>query len=1058
MANNPYEPNVATAGNPYEPSSKGSTNPYDPDVMSTKPQVESATIPELDEASKAKPFYEDILDALDYAGNASRSFIVGAKTKRGALPLLSQALKGNLKTSVGDFKTAFNVPTFDKGEGFDSGDVKDVAIDLGIGIATDPLSYVSGGISGLSKLFGVGKSLGKAGGIAQQAVKTIGKDTPENIAKLASRTAKVKTATQATVGGLVGAGASGPIREGDEYTDTETMNDIVKKIMYTAGGAFAGPAIAAGGKYALGKLRKGTDAIYDDYIKKSRGFEKASEIAEIAKPALDKVNAIARSIVARREKSLQGLSPSEQVLTGEIMHQHKNIATGARNQMLKEEYRKTVAEVGEKFSEEDFHKMIKQLDLESYDVNKIKNYVPESLFYEITEKANKVAVDAFETNSQQLSDRVIDAVGKLREANRKIISDYNLVQKADTVGLEFHIDDVYRKQLKDVYDVVGKGARKSEYIPFNMAKGTGYTSKGEIYNPFNLPAHKAFSDDSKFNKIEELRAALDNSVAGRRKQLAEELSYIKNNIRNNKGIRNSMSDKARARAQADIDSLKNEAISAADPIAKSIETTSEGLRKSYEMYAKNTAYKHLPEFERAAIDDFFKIRNAPVGKATAMVERGLKNFDRFNSWMKVNMLGASTTWLRTNYFDNLTRVYVEEGIIPAAVMSVKSAPLINRLSKIGRDVIEHTSPSRKGLADITNDMMLDASNRGIISNKMFDDIMRPDNNAVEMLYRGLSKSGVKEARDIFGTMARPVTAFLEHTTMRMGQNMEAIARLRTYNNNIKFIKETFKNLTDDQVRDVAADITKKVFFDYNKVTEFERAVMKRAFPFWSFYSKNLPYWLDKISTPVGVSRLSKIEKARRAVGEEPTAEQREEMGDYQMGAGPRAVEPNRYVSFPYQSHLDAFRSIAPMDVAGMITEKLSPAIKTPVELLTNKDMFTGGKLYPSTNINESGDIVPIPKFGGSRWGMATGLVKEPEPGRLETSSNLFQGGEKIVNTLVPNMLGTIPLYRTINRLRRGGNPVLLDPATYLPISEFEISPEAAEFQRKRKQMKKYVGE
>lgn len=139
----------------------------------------------------------------------------------------------------------------------------------------------------------------------------------------------------------------------------------------------------------------------------------------------------------------------------------------------------------------------------------------------------------------------------------------------------------------------------------------------------------------------------------------------------------------------------------------------------------------------------------------------------------------------------------------------------------------------------------------------------------------------------------------------------------------------------------AALSVKKHLFDYADLTDFERNVMKRIFPFYTWTRKNLPLQLEAIikqpQKAVGFEKLRKSFEKVSGVTEEDKALMPEWAKKRQPFWLPTKGKEKRY--FPTESWIplaDIQKLERPADVIG---ELLSPLVKIPIEMKMNRIFY-----------------------------------------------------------------------------------------------------------------------
>ena len=140
--------------------------------------------------------------------------------------------------------------------------------------------------------------------------------------------------------------------------------------------------------------------------------------------------------------------------------------------------------------------------------------------------------------------------------------------------------------------------------------------------------------------------------------------------------------------------------------------------------------------------------------------------------------------------------------------------------------------------------------------------------------------------------------------------------------------------------DAAAASVKKFLFDYQELTPFERNVMKRVIPFYTWIRKNIPLQIEQLAKQPG--KFAAVPKAKQeienlspGINEASMPDWLKELYGFRLpiktkSGQPLFVNPN----LPFQD-------------LGKITDikdwlsSLSPAIKIPMETLTNQQFYWG---------------------------------------------------------------------------------------------------------------------
>lgn len=184
-----------------------------------------------------------------------------------------------------------------------------------------------------------------------------------------------------------------------------------------------------------------------------------------------------------------------------------------------------------------------------------------------------------------------------------------------------------------------------------------------------------------------------------------------------------------------------------------------------------------------------------------------------------------------------------------------------------------------------------------------------------------------------GTILPTKRNYLLRYGMAVGGTIEDNARLA------HFIDRRLKGFTPQE----AAKSTKATLFDYTDLTPFERDVMKRIFPFYTWTRKNIPVQIENMITKPGKTAL--IGKARRSIeqGQEPVTEDEAFfIPDYIKKHSNIRVRRNENGDWEYFI-LDSWLPTADINRLGAPLESVAqmstPLAKSLVEWWTNYNTF-----------------------------------------------------------------------------------------------------------------------
>jgi hypothetical protein len=155
--------------------------------------------------------------------------------------------------------------------------------------------------------------------------------------------------------------------------------------------------------------------------------------------------------------------------------------------------------------------------------------------------------------------------------------------------------------------------------------------------------------------------------------------------------------------------------------------------------------------------------------------------------------------------------------------------------------------------------------------------------------------------------------------------------------------------------DAAADVM-KYQFDYSDLSNFEANVLRRIFPLMTWTRKNVPLQIEHLLTKPGrYAGLGKFVRSVHGEQEEAGPLQTHLLPEWMQSSIPVRVwggrEKQQIVDMghllptgeliPFAEVLRPDGSIDPYAPLQLVTEQLSPILKTPIELATRRQLFTG---------------------------------------------------------------------------------------------------------------------
>jgi hypothetical protein len=149
----------------------------------------------------------------------------------------------------------------------------------------------------------------------------------------------------------------------------------------------------------------------------------------------------------------------------------------------------------------------------------------------------------------------------------------------------------------------------------------------------------------------------------------------------------------------------------------------------------------------------------------------------------------------------------------------------------------------------------------------------------------------------------------------------------------------------------ASERTKDIFIDYDNVTSFERQVMKRIFPYWTFWSRNFDKFTNLMFDPNFTPKIAKSAKVLTSQGDPISRDERAAIPKFFRQRGVRVKSRDGDIE------LVSAPGLALLEFAGNLTAKedtlarLSPIIKAfpgvGAESFMNLDFLTKRQLLPN---------------------------------------------------------------------------------------------------------------
>lgn len=177
-----------------------------------------------------------------------------------------------------------------------------------------------------------------------------------------------------------------------------------------------------------------------------------------------------------------------------------------------------------------------------------------------------------------------------------------------------------------------------------------------------------------------------------------------------------------------------------------------------------------------------------------------------------------------------------------------------------------------------------------------------------------------------------------------GELVDDVSRLGNYINGLnKFGGDSAK----------AAEQVRTYLFNYNEMTNADR-VARTVIPFWNWTKRNIPLQMKNLVERPSIAM--NFERAKVATNENQKG------ADWQKDTGFKLPFMDRYTSVP--SPTDDLKQIMhPVQFLSSLT----PAIRMPIEMATNRQLYTGNPISYGKNTLQAADV---PNYVAKNFGIA----------------------------------------------------------------------------------------
>lgn len=333
-----------------------------------------------------------------------------------------------------------------------------------------------------------------------------------------------------------------------------------------------------------------------------------------------------------------------------------------------------------------------------------------------------------------------------------------------------------------------------------------------------------------------------------------------------------------------------------------------GLRKGEQFIVTEPVYQLLQRYNRAINDEGIR----GVLKAVDTVTGTFKRLALFSPGYHIrNVIGAM--W--NNYIGGMD----------------------------AKDLAKYTSEASNDLTnavfkEVESDLFREYRQQGLSANSLNKIDMALPGKEPEDIIREVIEDKSKSTGQRINERINPLKLSswkkMFETSREAGDFFDQVNRFALY----KWAREA-KGMTPEK----ATELVKAVQFDYSDLTNFEKEVMTRIFPFYRWSRKNIPFQLQQfISDPRKFMRLYYGNQEAKEEAKIDESKQPSYMRNtFNLPFG------NRKDGLTFTANLPA-EDLSKISGAGafgkMVVDSINPALKLPVELVSNRNLFTNREI------------------------------------------------------------------------------------------------------------------
>lgn len=219
-----------------------------------------------------------------------------------------------------------------------------------------------------------------------------------------------------------------------------------------------------------------------------------------------------------------------------------------------------------------------------------------------------------------------------------------------------------------------------------------------------------------------------------------------------------------------------------------------------------------------------------------------------------------------------------------------------------------------------------------------------------------------EGQELAERLTRSRNIILDNPATAVGRGVGA--RIENHAKLINFVTWMERGLDPAQ----AAQRVQRALFDYDQLAPFERDIMRRLFPFYTWTRKNLELSAKQLFQHPG--RM----KAQLAISDQDAGPEREMLPEYLRGdfrvkiKGDGKLTYVTGIDLPFSSAVETAMGVPGRNAFRQTLSSMTPALKMFTELGTQRDLWTGRSLAERQAIGDvMGNVIEKLPEGTQKW-------------------------------------------------------------------------------------------